>query len=90
MLPAPEPALSLSEWIVLSVVGEEPSHGNALAILLGRDGELGQIWQVNRAGVYRSLDRRWSQRQSWQAVRGIPFRARVPRPADDRLGPCDR
>jgi DNA-binding PadR family transcriptional regulator len=57
MLPAPEPALSLSEWIVLSVVGEEPSHGNALAILLGRDGELGQIWQVNRAGVYRSLDR---------------------------------
>jgi PadR family transcriptional regulator AphA len=42
---------------VLSVVCEGPTHGNALAILLGRNGDLGQIWHVNRAGVYRSLDR---------------------------------
>ena len=57
MLPAHEPVLSLSDWIVLSLVCEGPTHGNALAILLGRDGDLGEIWHVNRAGVYRSLDR---------------------------------
>jgi PadR family transcriptional regulator AphA len=57
MLPAHEPVLSLSEWIVLSLVCEGPTHGNALAILLGRGGDLGRIWHVNRAGVYRSLDR---------------------------------
>src|SRR5580704_10447314 len=57
MLPAHEPVLSLSDWIVLSQVCEGPTHGNALAVLLGRDGDLGRIWHVNRAGVYRSLDR---------------------------------
>jgi carbon-monoxide dehydrogenase small subunit len=57
MLPAHEPLLSLSDWIVLSLVCEGPTHGHALAILLGRDGDLGQIWHVNRAGAYRSLDR---------------------------------
>jgi DNA-binding PadR family transcriptional regulator len=57
MLPAHEPALTLSEWIVLSLVCEGPTHGNALAVLLGRGGDLGKIWHVNRAGVYRSLDR---------------------------------
>jgi PadR family transcriptional regulator AphA len=57
MLPAQEPALSLSEWIVLSLVCEGPTHGNALAIVVDRDGDLGQIWHVHRAVVYRSLDR---------------------------------
>jgi DNA-binding PadR family transcriptional regulator len=54
---AAEPALSLSEWIVLCLVCEGPTHGNAVAALVGRDGELGQIWHVHRAVVYRSLDR---------------------------------
>ena len=57
MLPAPEPALSLSEWIVLSVVCEGPAHGNAVSRAVGPDGELGQIWHVQRGVVYRSLDR---------------------------------
>jgi DNA-binding PadR family transcriptional regulator len=57
MSPANEPVLSLSEWIVLSLVREGPTHGNALAGLLGRDGGLGRIWHVHRAVVYRSLDR---------------------------------
>jgi aerobic carbon-monoxide dehydrogenase small subunit len=57
MLPAHEPVLSLSDWIVLSLACEGPAHGHALAVLLGRDGDLGKIWHVNRAGVYRSLDR---------------------------------
>jgi DNA-binding PadR family transcriptional regulator len=55
--PSPEPPLSLSEWIVLCLICEGPTHGNAVAALVGRDGELGQIWHVHRAVVYRSLDR---------------------------------
>jgi DNA-binding PadR family transcriptional regulator len=52
-----EPALSRSEWIVLSLVCEGPTHGNAVASLVGADGDLGQIWRVQRGVVYRSLDR---------------------------------
>ncbi len=52
-----EPDLSLSEWIVLSLVCEGSTHGNAVAQLVGRDGELGQIWRVHKAVVYRALDR---------------------------------
>ena len=51
------PDLSLSEWIVLSLVSEGPTHGNAVAHLLSRGGDLGQIWKVHKAVVYRSLDR---------------------------------
>jgi DNA-binding PadR family transcriptional regulator len=57
MLPADEPVLSLHEWIVLVLLTEQPAHGHALVVLLGRDGDLGQIWHVHRALVYRSLDR---------------------------------
>jgi DNA-binding PadR family transcriptional regulator len=57
MFPAEEPALSRSEWIVLSLVCEGPTHGNAVYNLVGPDGELGQIWRLAKAAVYRSLDR---------------------------------
>src|ERR1700734_1145144 len=57
MLPADEPALSKSEWIVLSLVCEGPTHGNAVTRLLGQGGDLGQIWRVQRGEVYRCLDR---------------------------------
>ena len=57
MLPAEEPALSRSEWIVLSLVCEGPTHGNAVSRLVGPDGDLGQIWRVPKGVVYRSLDR---------------------------------
>jgi len=57
MLSADEPVLSLSEWIVLSLVLEQPTYAYALAVLLSHDGELGRIWHVQKAEVYRSLDR---------------------------------
>ena len=57
MLPADEPALSRSEWIVLSLVCEGPTHGNAVSRLVGPAGDLGQIWRVQKGVVYRSLDR---------------------------------
>jgi DNA-binding PadR family transcriptional regulator len=54
---AEESALTRSEWIVLSLVCEGPTHGNAVSRLLGADGELGRIWRVPKSMVYRSLDR---------------------------------
>jgi DNA-binding PadR family transcriptional regulator len=57
MVPAKEPALSLAERIVLSLVREGPTHGGALTRLLGHDGDLGRIWYVQRAVIYRGLDR---------------------------------
>src|SRR5579875_1761639 len=55
--PGQEPALSLSEWIVLSLVCEGPTHGNAVTLHLARYGDLGRVWNVQKAVVYRSLDR---------------------------------
>jgi PadR family transcriptional regulator AphA len=57
MRPADEPTLSLSEWIVLSLVSEGLTHGNAVSRQVARHGDLGQIWHVPRGVVYRSLDR---------------------------------
>jgi PadR family transcriptional regulator AphA len=55
--PGQEPVLSLSEWIVLSLVCEGPTHGNAVTLHLARYGDLGRVWNVQKAVVYRSLDR---------------------------------
>jgi DNA-binding PadR family transcriptional regulator len=57
MGPADEPALSLSEWIVLSLVSEGLTHGNAVSRQVARSGDLGLIWHVPRGVAYRSLDR---------------------------------
>ncbi len=57
MLPADEPVLARSEWIVLSLVCEGPTHGNAVSRLVGPDGDLGRIWRVQKGVVYRGLDR---------------------------------
>jgi DNA-binding PadR family transcriptional regulator len=52
-----EPRVSLSEWIVLSLVCEQPTYGLAVVALLARDGDLGQIWHVQKSMVYRAMDR---------------------------------
>jgi len=57
MPPPGEPALSLSEWLVLSLICEKPTHGNALAGLLGAGGGLGQVWRVHKAVIYRAMER---------------------------------
>jgi DNA-binding PadR family transcriptional regulator len=57
-MPSPgEPSLSLSEWLVLCLITEQTTHGNAIAAQLGPDGPLGQVWHVHKAVVYRSIDR---------------------------------
>jgi DNA-binding PadR family transcriptional regulator len=51
------PALSLAEWVVLALIDERPTHGFAIASLTGPDGELGRVWRLRRAVVYRGLQR---------------------------------
>ena len=52
-----EPRLSLSEWVVLCLICEGPTHGFAVSASLTRNSELGQIWHVPKAVVYRAVDR---------------------------------
>jgi DNA-binding PadR family transcriptional regulator len=51
------PPLSLSEWVVLALVAEHPTHGFPIAQLTATGAELGQIWHIPRPVVYRSLTR---------------------------------
>jgi PadR family transcriptional regulator AphA len=48
--------LSLTDWTVLALVGERPTHGFDLAKRLAPGSELGQIWTVRRPQVYRALE----------------------------------
>jgi DNA-binding PadR family transcriptional regulator len=52
-----EPLMSLTEWLVLCVAAEKPTHGFAIAAQLRRDTALGGIWHVARPQVYRGLER---------------------------------
>ena len=47
--------LSLPEWLVLCIAGEQPTYGFAVAGLLTRDGRLGRIWHVSKPAIYRAV-----------------------------------
>lgn len=49
--------LSVTEWVVLSLLAEQPRHGFAIAKELVAGSDLGQIIAVHRPVVYRSLAR---------------------------------
>jgi DNA-binding PadR family transcriptional regulator len=51
------PSLSLAEWVVLTVIGERPTHGFAVSVLTDHDGELGRIWHIPRPAIYRAMAR---------------------------------
>jgi DNA-binding PadR family transcriptional regulator len=53
----PDPVLSLTEWLVLCLADEGPTHGFAIARLLERQGSLGQVWRVPKPVIYRALSR---------------------------------
>ena len=57
MAPPEERSLSLAEWLVLCLVSEGPTHGFAIAGLLGEEGSLGRIWHVRKTVVYRAAHR---------------------------------
>lgn len=47
--------LSLTDRVVLGLVAEGTTHGWAVARLLGPGGEIGAVWTVRRALVYRAV-----------------------------------
>ncbi len=49
--------LTSSDWAVLALVAEAPTHGWAIASRLARDGEVGAIWSLGRPIVYQALAR---------------------------------
>jgi len=49
------PDLSLTEWAVLGLAAEQPTHGFAISKELAADADLGRIWTVPRPLVYRAL-----------------------------------
>jgi len=51
------PDLSLTEWVVLALVAESPTHGFAVSKELQAGSDLGRILTVHRPLVYRALDR---------------------------------
>jgi DNA-binding PadR family transcriptional regulator len=52
-----QPSLSVPEWLVLVIAGQQPMHGFAVAQLTAPDGELGRVWQIPKAVIYRSIGR---------------------------------
>lgn len=51
------PRLSTTEYAVLGVLAEGPSHGFAISKQLDSTAELGRVFTVRRPLVYRALDR---------------------------------
>jgi DNA-binding PadR family transcriptional regulator len=49
--------VSSSDWAVLALVTEKPTHGWAIATQLARGGEIGSIWSLGRPIVYQGLER---------------------------------
>src|SRR5438270_5520223 len=56
-MPTEDPALSLTEWVVLALLAEGRSHGFAVARTLSRVTPLGEVWTVPRPLVYRAIGR---------------------------------
>jgi DNA-binding PadR family transcriptional regulator len=54
---APLPEMSLPEWLVLTILSRQPTHGFAVAQLTAADGDLGRVWQIPKAVVYRAIGR---------------------------------
>ena len=48
--------MSLTDWVVLAVIAEEPRHGFSVARELAPDAPIGQVWTVRRPLVYRSIE----------------------------------
>ena len=54
---APRTELNLTEWVVLALAAEGPTHGWAVVRLVGRGGPLGEAWSASRPLVYRAIAR---------------------------------
>jgi DNA-binding PadR family transcriptional regulator len=70
-----EPPMSLPEWVVLAILSQQPLHGFAVAQLTAAGGELGRVWQIPKAVIYRAIGRL------------LDARLVVPRSTEQGLGP---
>ena len=52
-----QPSLSVPEWLVLAILSQQPMHGFAVAQLTAPDGELGRVWHIPKAVIYRAIGR---------------------------------
>ena len=52
-----EPSLSLPEWLVLAILSQQSAHGFAVVQLTAADGELGRVWHIPKAVIYRAIGR---------------------------------
>src|SRR5258708_16855658 len=53
----PVQVMALPEWLVLAIVGQQSAHGFAVAQRTAPGGDLGRIWQIPKAVVYRAIGR---------------------------------
>lgn len=53
----PRTGLNLTEWIVLALAGETPTHGWTVVRALRRDSPLGEVWSSSGPLVYRAVSR---------------------------------
>jgi DNA-binding PadR family transcriptional regulator len=47
---------SLGAWVTLALLCEGEAHGWALVRALAPDGEIGRVWSIRRALVYRTIE----------------------------------
>jgi len=52
-----QPSLSVPEWLVLAILDQQSLHGFAVAQLTAPDGELGRVWHIPKAVIYRAIGR---------------------------------
>ncbi|MBV9604404.1 MAG: PadR family transcriptional regulator [Solirubrobacterales bacterium] len=55
-MPSADEQMPPSEWAVLALLAEGPTHGFALARAMAEDGEIGRVWSLRRPRVYYAIE----------------------------------
>jgi DNA-binding PadR family transcriptional regulator len=55
-VPSTDEQLPPSEWAVLALLAEGPTHGFAIARAMAEDGEIGKVWSLRRPRVYYAIE----------------------------------
>ena len=50
-------SLSVPEWLELLILSQQSAHGFAVAMLTAPGAELGRVWHIPKAVIYRSIGR---------------------------------
>jgi DNA-binding PadR family transcriptional regulator len=55
-MPRARDQMTPSEWAVLALLAEGPTHGFAIARAMAPDGEIGKVWSLRRPRVYYAIN----------------------------------